>query len=88
MERRAGKEIAVAHDQLTTPEARAQAMFQRVITHWAMDALSLRRRGLDRPTEREGTGLWAAPPELRIAHDDQPGPAPAIRWRPRPDIAA
>lgn len=82
-------------DQQTTPEARAQAMFQRVITHWAMDALSLRRRGLDRPSVRDGTGLWVSPPAppraLRLASDHEPGPAPAIRWRPpprRPDIAA
>jgi len=29
-----------------------RAMYRRVITGWAMDALSLRRNGLDRPCER------------------------------------
>lgn len=36
---------------LMTPE-RAQRMFQRVLRNWAVDALRLRREGLDRPTAR------------------------------------
>lgn len=34
-----------------------RAMFQRVLAAWAVDALSLRRRGLDRPCHRGGAGL-------------------------------
>lgn len=30
------------------------AMYRRVLAGWAMDALSLRRRGLDRPSSRDG----------------------------------
>lgn len=30
----------------------ARAMFQRVLTGWAMDVLALRREGLDTPTVR------------------------------------
>ena len=31
-------------------------MFQRVLQAWAVDALALRRRGLDRPCSRDGAG--------------------------------
>lgn len=50
--------------EATTP----RAMFERVLAAWAMDVLSLRRRGLDRPTVRKGAwtgssrsmpGRWA-----------------------------
>lgn len=34
--------------------AAAKEMFARVLRSWAMDALSLRRRGLDRPSFRRG----------------------------------
>lgn len=59
-----------------------QEMFQRVLTGWAMDALSLRRQGLDRPTSREGAGLAltrpADPRELgRLATPANP----PIVWR-------
>jgi hypothetical protein len=74
-------------DQHSSPQASAQAMFQRVITGWAMDALSLRRRGLDRPSERSGTGLWLTPGPLRVT-EERSWSVPAIRWRPRSDIAA
>lgn len=44
------------------PCALARLMFERVLTRWAMDVLSLRRHGLDRPGHREiGPGLVAAP---------------------------
>jgi hypothetical protein len=77
-----------ADQHATGPEARAQLMFQRVITGWAMDALALRRRGLDRPGPRQGNSLGAAPPAMRMVYDEPTGPAPAIRWRPRSDMAA
>ena len=66
-----------------------QAMFQRVITGWAMDALSLRRRGLDRPCTRDGAGL-ALPGRSadqgphRLVQPEQP----AIAWQTRRDKAA
>ena len=66
-----------------------QLMFQRVITGWAMDALSLRRRGLDKPCTRDGAGL-ALPgrsadqgPRLLI-HPAQP----PIAWQTRRGKAA
>lgn len=34
--------------------AAARAKFQRVLSIWAQDLLSLRRRGLDRPSFRRG----------------------------------
>jgi hypothetical protein len=71
-----------------TAQDEAKVMFQRVVTGWAMDALSLRRRGLDRPSVREGTGLWVTPGRLRMVCDQPAKPGPMIRWRPRPDIAA
>jgi hypothetical protein len=71
------------------PDARAQSMFQRVVTGWAMDALSLRRRGLDRPSSRSGRGLGIVPGRVDAeAWAIQPGPAPLIRWRPPSDLAA
>lgn len=36
------------------PRATARAMFGRVLSAWAGDLLSLRLRGLDRPTYRRG----------------------------------
>jgi hypothetical protein len=75
-------------DQERSPQEKAQQMFQRVITGWAMDALSLRRRGLDRPGQRQGTGACTAPPAMRMVYDDGTGPTPAIRWRPPADMAA
>ena len=57
-------------------------MFQKVLTGWAMDALALRRRGLDRPSSREGAGLALTRPER--AEDSRMiyAPAePAITWR-------
>jgi hypothetical protein len=82
--RATGRSLSVVHNQPHRREASqaVQEMFQRVLTGWAMDALSLRRRGLDRPTSRECAGLALA----------RPGPAddsrrvyapvdPAITWR-------
>lgn len=45
-------------------EQDARAMFSRVLQSWASDVLSLRRRGLDRPSFRYGlwTGSNAAGP--------------------------
>lgn len=51
----------------------ARAMFQRVLASWAGDLLELRRRGLDRPGRRDGTG---APAWL--------GPADPVEARPAP----
>jgi hypothetical protein len=44
------------HTTPTPLEARmnARAMFQRVLSGWAVDVLSLRRRGWDRPCMRLG----------------------------------
>lgn len=74
----------MVHNQSQRREANdaVQEMFQRVLTGWAMDALSLRRRGLDRPSSREGAGLALIRPE----HADDSrmiyAPAePAITWR-------
>ena len=40
-----------------------RAMFQRVLAAWAVDALSLRRRGLDRPCSRDGRASdWGRSP--------------------------
>jgi hypothetical protein len=51
-----------------------RAMFQRVLAAWAVDALSLRRRGLDRPGSR-----GAAQPN---GHAERLSAAPARRvWR-------
>lgn len=36
----------------------AQEMFTRVLRSWASDMLNLQRRGLDRPSHRDG--LWAS----------------------------
>lgn len=45
------------------PCAEARVMFERVLAAWAMDVLSLRRRGLDRPGHRPAASLrLAAPP--------------------------
>ncbi len=41
-------------DATPDPRAAARAMFGRVLGMWAGDLLSLRRRGLDRPTFRRG----------------------------------
>ena len=67
--------------QIRRADDAMQEMFQRVLTGWAMDALSLRRRGLDRPSSREGAGLALIRPE---SAEDAPlvyAPAePAITW--------
>ena len=56
-----------------------QIMFQRMLTGWAMDALALRRRGLDRPGRRTCAGLAQPIPgrhqamrrlEAESRHDD------------------
>ncbi len=46
----------------TDPCAAARRMFERVLTGWAMDVLSLRRRGLDRPGYRLARGTPPATP--------------------------
>lgn len=48
------------------PTATARRMFERVLTGWAMDVLSLRRRGLDRPGYRLGCGM---PPAATIGDE-------------------
>jgi hypothetical protein len=84
----------VQHARKPTPPAKAhieaQFMFQRVVTGWAMDALALRRAGLDRPSVRRGRSLGLIP-----GRTDAPrglgtgvGTTPAIRWRPPSDLAA
>jgi hypothetical protein len=51
---------------------RTRAMFRRYLSGWTMDLLELRRRGLDRPCQRQGSGEPAAPfvpgsrPELAL----------------------
>ena len=66
-----------------------QEMFQKVLTGWAMDALSLRRRGLDRPSSRECAGLALTRPEHRDDARMVYAPAePAITWRAGRDKAA
>lgn len=43
-------------------EAEARRLFQRVLSRWALDALHLRRLGLDRPCFRaSAAGTPAAP---------------------------
>lgn len=42
-------------------EQLARVMFERVLAGWAMDVLALRRRGLDSPSSRTGSGRPVAP---------------------------
>jgi hypothetical protein len=49
-------------------------MFDRVLRGWAMDVLSLRRHGLDRPGYRTARDAApAAPVETELAHARGPG---------------
>jgi hypothetical protein len=50
-----------------------RAMFQRVLAAWAVDALSLRRRGLHRPSQRCGAGFALASPGWSDAATDTGG---------------
>jgi hypothetical protein len=73
-------------------QRRVQAMFQRVLASWASDALSLQRRGLDRPGAR-GSGEGAVTPGGSPCSLPQPiyQDPPPIRWetgRPRHGRAA
>jgi hypothetical protein len=55
-------------------------MFQRVLQAWAVDALALRRRGLDRPCSRDGAGtaLYQAQISRRAGrHEDDASAARA-----------
>jgi len=36
-------------------------LYTRVLASWASDSLNLRREGLNRPSQREGSGLGIAP---------------------------
>jgi hypothetical protein len=64
-------------------------MFQRVITGWAMDALALRRRGLDKPCSRNGAGLALPGREADGGpHKLYAAPHPAITWQARRGRAA
>ncbi len=74
----------MVHDQPHRSEATddVHQMFQRVLTTWAMDALALRRRGLDRPSSREGAGLALVRPERpEDSHMIYAPAEPAITWR-------
>jgi hypothetical protein len=69
-------------------EHQVRAMFNRVLASWASDALSLRRRGLDRPGERDAGMLPVAPaPSSADWFDSRYCEAPAIRWIPAPAAA-
>ncbi|HNB60626.1 MAG TPA: hypothetical protein PK308_09940 [Phycisphaerales bacterium] len=57
----------------------ARRMFNRVLASWAMDVLALKKRNLDRPSLRHGSGLRAT------AHLSA---APARAATPRPRRAA
>ncbi len=59
----------------------ARAMFQRVLAAWAVDALSLRRRGLDRPCSRDGAGFAPGRSDAGRLGDRGLGDAPARRGR-------
>ncbi|MFG0326748.1 MAG: hypothetical protein ACF8SC_05720 [Phycisphaerales bacterium JB037] len=48
---RAGEETTRS-GEMSPAEAEARRLFQRVLSRWAMDALHLRRLGLDRPCFR------------------------------------
>jgi hypothetical protein len=48
----------------TPPDPAGARMFQRVLSSWALDALRLRRSGLDRPVAREGR--WTDGRALRV----------------------
>jgi hypothetical protein len=67
---------AVGSERTGRDEVRA--MFQRVLAAWAVDALSLRRRGLDRPCSRDRGGAtpggWRGSDRLAIEAADR-------RWR-------
>ena len=70
-------------------EAAARRLYQRVVTGWALDALSLRRRGLDRPCVRGiGPGPVAPGMVLPAAVLERPlSAAERIRWGSRRDAA-
>lgn len=57
-------------------EDQARAMYRRVLSGWAMDALTLRRKGLDRPCARKGSRRHALMP------GETGGPLDDRRWTP------
>jgi hypothetical protein len=60
----------------------ARRMYQRVLAAWAMDLLSLRRAGLDRPGRRTVGSRGAALPELEVCGTMAAGGEPP--WDPAP----
>ncbi|MBK7404713.1 MAG: hypothetical protein IPJ41_08775 [Phycisphaerales bacterium] len=58
------------------PVLQAERMYRAVLAPWAMDLLSLRHRGLDRPSRRYANGLV-----LRPAQSAPPAAAPQARRR-------
>jgi hypothetical protein len=73
-----------AANQDRSLEHQVRVMFHRVVASWASDALSLRRRGLDRPSARErGEGPVAPAAILSTGWSERRYcEAPAIRWIP------
>jgi hypothetical protein len=87
---RDGKEPAVLYTAKQDPqqelsvEQQVKAMFHRVIASWASDALALRRRGLDRPSTREGNGAPVAPAAFGGDWSERRYcDLPPIRWMPQ-----
>ena len=62
----------MVHQVETPAVCDVHAMFQRMLTGWAMDTLALRRRGLDRPCRRTCAGAAQPLPGRR---DLTPEPA-------------
>ena len=65
----------------TLDEAAARRLYQRVVTGWALDALALRKRGLDRPCKRGSARPVGPGLVLTDAVLTRPAAAERIRWR-------
>jgi hypothetical protein len=75
--------------QLRTSGDPVHAMFHRVLAGWAMDALTLRRSGLDRPCSRVNLAPVRPGRDQAVReHGRRSVAQPVIGWRPGMDSAA